>query len=187
MTKAYSNWKYLALALIFSFVSPYIAASSLSFTTWNIEWLTTTPSKQFIQSKRTQADFEALAKHFATTNTDVLAFQEVNDIAALRKVVGKDYDIYLSERADANNKRRQFEDINQYTGFAIRKGLPVEKQSDVRLDKRKNSKLRFATYMIVTPKQKPPLHILSVHLKARCSGAYTTARIAKSLCLKGKH
>ena len=141
MAKAYSNWKCLALALIFCFLSPYATASSLSFTTWNIEWLTTTPSKQFIQSKRTQADFDALAKHFASTNTDVLAFQEVNDIAALSAVVGTDYDIYLSERANINNKRHQFEDINQYTGFAIRKGLFVERQSDVRLDKRKNSKL----------------------------------------------
>ena len=113
-------------------------------------------SKQFIESKRTQADFDALAKHFAATNTDVLAFQEVNDIAALRAVVGKDYDIYLSQRANTNNKRHQFEDINQYTGFAIRKGLSVERQSDVRLDKRNNSKLRFATYMIVTPKQNHP-------------------------------
>ncbi|WP_114786231.1 endonuclease/exonuclease/phosphatase family protein [Vibrio tetraodonis] len=186
MAKAYSNWKYLTLVLIFCFLSTYVTASSLSVTTWNIEWLTTTPSKQFIESKRTQADFDALANHFATTDTDILAFQEVNDIAALRAVVGKDYDIYLSERANTNNKRHQFEDINQYTGFAIRKGLSVERQSDVRLDKRKNSKLRFATYMIITPKQKPSLHILSLHLKARCSGAYKNSKDCQVLMSQGK-
>ena len=100
MTISRPNWQNYTFALILFLISSAIAAAPLAVTTWNIEWLTTKPSEQFVQSKRKQADFDALAKHFATIGTDVLAFQEVNDLEAIGKVVGKDYDIYLSERAN---------------------------------------------------------------------------------------
>ncbi|RSD29679.1 endonuclease/exonuclease/phosphatase family protein [Vibrio pectenicida] len=186
MTKSHHHWQHLILTLILSIASTSVTATPLSFTTWNIEWLTSKPSKQFVQSKRTQIDLEALANHFESTDTDILAFQEVNDLKAIRKVVGQDYDIYLSQRASSSRVKQQFKDINQYTGFAVRKGIPVENLPDLQLDKRKSSKLRFATYMVITPNQKPPVHLLSVHLKARCSGAYNNNRDCQILESQGK-
>ncbi|KJY83954.1 hypothetical protein TW81_06410 [Vibrio galatheae] len=157
-----------------------LANDKLSYATWNLEWLTSQPSDKFPASQRSKKDFDALNRYFVTLNSDVLAFQEVADLDALRKVIGDSYTIYLSQRSLESNQRYQFTDINQYTGVAIKHGIKAANMPDLKLDNDANSKLRFATYVVINADAQP-LHLLSVHLKARCSGAYKDGRACRTL------
>lgn len=161
------------------------AEKSLNLSTWNIEWLSSSPSDKFPQSHRAPEDYATLSNYFAVMGTDVLAFQEVNDKKALMKVIGNDYKIYFSDRSQPSNRHHQFEEINQYTGFAVRSGIELINQRDLVLDTSRSSKLRFATYVVLKPIGRKPIHMLSVHLKARCSGAFKSTRDCKILKQQG--
>lgn len=162
------------------------SAQSLSVASWNLEWLTSQPNHSVKESQRSKGDLHQLQRHFNVLQPSLLAFQEVNDVAVLRQVVGQSYDILLSDRAKPSHHAQQFNDINQYTGLAIRHGIPYHDAPDLRLDNRQGSKLRFATYAILYPKTKQPIHVLSVHLKAGCSSAYHNTRECQTLKAQGK-
>jgi len=150
--------------LIFSSFSSY----AVTLSTWNMEWLTLNPSDKFRSSERHDKDFEQLRAYFVQSNSQILAFQEVDSVEAIQKVVGKEYKIYLSDRS--LHPKKQFNDINQFTGFAVHHSISVTDPKDVSLlPKQPNSKLRYATYIIATVNEQP-LHLLSVHLKAGCTG-----------------
>ncbi|WP_140128376.1 endonuclease/exonuclease/phosphatase family protein, partial [Vibrio parahaemolyticus] len=150
-------------------------------TSWNIEWLSINGGKV----SRTSDDFVKLNQYVDKTQADIIAFQEVDSKAAVQKAVGDGYAIYLSDRAQSNNKHLQFSDTNQYTGFAVRKDIEVSDPADFSIT-RGNSKLRFASYIVVNPNQKDELHLLSVHLKAGCSGAYKNSRDCQTLSQQGE-
>ncbi|RJX75446.1 endonuclease/exonuclease/phosphatase family protein [Vibrio sinensis] len=180
--------KKIRLISLFSclLISPAgFADTSIKFSTWNIEWLTNDPIKSIKSTQREEKDFAALANHFSTMKSDVLAFQEVDSEQAIEKLVGNDYHIYLSDRANRSYQRNQFDDINQYTGFAIDKNIPVLDKPDIKLDKSPGSKLRFGTYVILYPDSDSPIHALSIHLKARCSGKYKNNRHCQTLKQQG--
>lgn len=179
------KWSFFtALCLLFSFHA--VGAEQISFSTWNLEWLSSSPSSKFEQSQRSTSDYQALNRHFNNIKSDVVAFQEVNDADALVKVIGNDYQLFFSQRSESDNRRHQFDDINQYTGFAVRNGIAVSNQRDLRLDNSSNSKMRFASYIIIRPNGKQPVHALSVHLKARCSGRFNSSRDCKILKHQGR-
>ncbi len=160
-------------------------AFGTTFTTWNIEWLSSTPAQKFEESHRNPDDVEALARHFRLTDSDVLAFQEVNDLDAIETVIGSGYQVFLSDRSNASSRRNQFGDINQYTGIAVKKGMPVLDLPDLKLDSSPTSKLRFATHVVLYPNSTHSVHVLSLHLKSRCSGAYKNNRHCKTLKSQG--
>lgn len=176
------NWSLFAFTLL---LFPFSTVAGTKYTTWNIEWLTSHPSERFKPSQRNDQDFAALQKHFATIDSDILAFQEVNDKEALQRVVGSDYQLYFSERSKSQSRHHQFEGTNQYTGFAVKNGIEIKNKADLRLDRSRNSKLRFASYVIVSPNSSEPIHALSVHLKAGCSGAYRNSKDCKTLKQQG--
>ncbi|MFA0231758.1 endonuclease/exonuclease/phosphatase family protein, partial [Vibrio sp. 10N.261.45.A7] len=120
-------------------------------------------------------DFDKLEEYFQSLDADVVAFQEVDDINAIQRVAGDQYKILMSDRALPENSTRQFKEVNQYTGFAVRKGITLTDYADFPLESSSNSKLRFASYVVVETGSKP-IHMLSVHLKAGCSGAYKSNR-----------
>ncbi len=124
---------------------------------------------------RVEKDFEKLTHYVDKTRSDVLAFQEVASAAAIQKILGDNYNVYLSDRADTSNRHLQFNDGNQYTGFAVRKGITVIDKPDFSITQG-SGKLRFASYIVVSAKQDVDTHLLSVHLKAGCSGAYRNNR-----------
>lgn len=165
--------------------STYAATPSTTFTSWNLEWLTLTPSNKIEESHRTSKDFEVLNSHWNKLESDVLAFQEVDSADAIQEVVGKSYKIFLSDRANKTYRNNQFKDINQYTGFAVRKGISVKDVGDVRLATSANSKLRFGSYIILFDNTPTPIHALSVHLKAGCSGAYNNSKSCRKLKAQG--
>lgn len=162
------------------------AEKTLNFSTWNLEWLSSTPSDKFPQSQRLEKDYAALATHFASMDSDIVAFQEVNDEKALRKVIGQQYRIYFSTRRNPEHAAHQFTAINQYTGFAVREGIPVIEKESLQLDTSHRNKLRFASYVVISPTSDTPIHALSVHLKARCSGAFRNNDACRTLKRQGK-
>ena len=174
--------------LIFCLILPFkaIGFSSFNYSTWNLEWLSSHSSAKFSASQRSDADYQALSDHFQRTESDIIAFQEVNDAEALRKVIGNDYQLFFSDRSHPDNRHHQFSDINQFTGIAVRHGISVSDKPDLQLDKDPNSRLRFAAYVVVAPKSSQPLHVLSVHLKARCSGPYRSNDACRKLKQQGQ-
>ncbi len=163
------------------FCSTSFAQSSITLTSWNIEWLAINGGNV----SRAEKDFEKLNHYVDNLKPDVLAFQEVDSEAAIKKVMGKGYKIYFSDRAQLTNKNLQFSDTNQYTGFAVRKGIHVSDPSDFAITQGYN-KLRFASYIVLNPDQNSETHLLSVHLKAGCSGAYKSSRECKTLKQQGE-
>ncbi len=163
--------RFLIAATLLVFCSASFAQNSINLTSWNIEWL----SVQGGNVSRSENDFEKLRDYLVKTQADVLAFQEVESTAAIQKVLGNKYKIYLSDRADSSNRHRQFDNSNQYTGFAVRKDITVLDEPDFSITQG-NSKLRFASYIVLRPKQGSDIHLLSVHLKAGCSGSYRNNR-----------
>lgn len=150
-------------------------AEPLTISSWNIEWLSTNEAANKFSDKREQADFDKLGTYFQSLNADVVAFQEVDDVNAIQRVAGDQYQILMSDRTLPKNSNHQFKEVNQYTGFAVRKGVALTDYADFPLETTSNSKLRFASYVVIETEAKP-IHMLSVHLKAGCSGAYKSNR-----------
>ncbi len=158
------------LLFVFGMIPTILTASPLTLATWNIEWLSTQPSPKFTASIRSEQDYQLLSHYFEKISPDVLAFQEVNDTQAIEKIIRTEqFNIVLSQRA--MNPKRQFDKINQFTGFAIDRRLTFSNPPDLDLLPSSTSKLRLATYIIVQAQNNKPVHMLSVHLKAGCSGA----------------
>ncbi|MFA0347453.1 endonuclease/exonuclease/phosphatase family protein [Vibrio sp. 10N.222.55.C6] len=168
--KRLENWIMLGCLL-----SSQTFAEPLTISSWNIEWLSTNEAVNKFSDKRDQADFDKLATYFQSLDADVVAFQEVDNVNAIQRVAGDQYKILMSDRALSKNSNRQFKEVNQYTGFAVRKGVALTDYADFPLETTSNSKLRFASYTVVETNFKP-IHMLSVHLKAGCSGAYKSNR-----------
>ncbi|MFM2586898.1 endonuclease/exonuclease/phosphatase family protein [Vibrio sp. TBV020] len=177
------SWPLIGVLTLFGSFNSY---AETVYSAWNLEWLSSTPSTKFKPSQREEPDYQSLSRHFESMNSDVVAFQEVNDVSALQRVIGNEYQIFFSHRAKPKNQHHQFSDINQYTGFAVKNGVSVIDKPDIRLDTSRNSKLRYASYIVVDSDSEQPIHTLSVHLKARCSGAYKSNKSCRTLKAQGE-
>ncbi|MFA0194564.1 endonuclease/exonuclease/phosphatase family protein [Vibrio artabrorum] len=152
-------------------LSSHAFAEPLTISSWNIEWLSDSTAVNKFSEQRDQADYDKLEQYFQSLNADVVAFQEVDDVNTIQRIAGDQYEILMSDRSLPKNRSRQFKEVNQYTGFAVRKGITLTDYADFPLESSASSKLRFASYMVVETATKP-IHMLSVHLKSGCSGAY---------------
>ncbi|MBD1572528.1 endonuclease/exonuclease/phosphatase family protein [Vibrio sp. S17_S38] len=174
----------IILVMMSSIFSIHTQADNLKVATWNLEWLTTKPSSKISKSMRSAQDFSALNEKFRDMQLDVLAFQEVDSVAAIKKVVGPFYNIYLSDRAKPEFYSKQFPDLNQYTGFAISQKWHVSDPTDLILSP--NSKLRFGSYVVLQQIGEPNVHLLSVHLKQGCIGKMSRKKTCRELIQQGK-
>ncbi len=164
-----------------------IHAENIKISSWNVEWLTVNPSHKISEAKRDSEDFSKLKAYFNRINADVIAFQEIDSIKALEKIASSNYTIVLSDRRLPNNSAHQFSDINQFTGFAIRNTVPFSDPMDIDLYGQANHKLRFASYVILYPESSAPVHLLSLHLKAGCTGKfYSNKTSCQTLLSQGK-
>lgn len=157
------------------------ANTTQEIASWNMEWLSSVQSDKISTPLRSSEDYQVLAEHFSALAPDVMAFQEVNDKQALLNVIGERYQILFSDRQQYGNAQNRFDDINQYTGFAIKRGIEYLDKPDIRLDNDKSSKLRFASYLVLEPLSARPIHMLSVHLKAGCATKYKARRSCRIL------
>ncbi|EGU56988.1 hypothetical protein VINI7043_22507 [Vibrio nigripulchritudo ATCC 27043] len=163
-------------------------ATELTLSTWNIEWLTTNPSKRIEPSLRKDRDFVALRDVFSRISEQpmhIFSFQEVDSEEALMRVTGTGYQYYFSDRARKKHQDLQFEDINQYTGFAVSEGIEVSDPDDLNLLPGQFNKLRFATYIVAKPKAEKPIHLLSIHLKSGCFAAKRKTDACRVLAKQG--
>lgn len=190
---------HVSLFVLCTLSTEFSYANTIKVTSWNIEWLTSVDKPSRLSTPRTQQDIDALAAYFNQISPAVLFFQEIDSHEAIKNIVGNNYNIYLSDRATKQFKQHQFKDINQYTGIAIRENITVHDPTDIRLDKAPNSKLRFATYVIlekeqsnadsntssITVNSNRSIHLLSVHLKAGCSGKYRPSKSCTTLKQQG--
>ncbi len=164
-------------------------SAEYTFSTWNLEWLTTNPSKRIEPSQREASDFKALSKVFSKVpnpSLHIMSFQEVDSKEALEQVTGDGYQYFFSERSRSKHRDLQFEGINQYTGFAVSKGINVQNPDDINLMPSQFNKLRFATYIVVDIPKKKPIHLLSVHLKSGCFAARKNTNSCRALAKQGK-
>jgi endonuclease/exonuclease/phosphatase family metal-dependent hydrolase len=169
------------IAVIAALFSPASSAAdqTLRIAAWNLEWLIapeefrkladscvprdaspgsrkrSIPCNVAQELERSALDFQALERYAKQLDADVVALQEVDGVAAARKVF-RNHDFCFSRREGVQN-----------TGFAIRKGVPHRCGEDF-IDLSLDDRVRRGAVLIVYPGDKRELRLLSVHLKAGC-------------------
>lgn len=146
---------------------------TLKLASWNMEHLAERNGSGC--RPRTDADYAAMRAYVADLDAHAIAFQEVESQAAAERVFDPSiYDVVIEERVGTDRggacRGREGLTINaQRTGFAIRKGLPFDRQPDFTAVQVGNPDLRSGVDLIVRPRGGEPIRVLSVHLKSGCS------------------
>jgi endonuclease/exonuclease/phosphatase family metal-dependent hydrolase len=124
---------------------------------------------------RTDPDYAAMRAYVDGLGADVIAFQEVESKAAAERVFDPAlYTVVIEDRVGTNRggfcRGNEGLTINaQRTGFAVRKGIPFDRQPDFTAVQVGNPDLRSGVDLIVRPRGGGPIRVLSVHLKSGCS------------------
>ncbi len=180
-------WLVSTLLLIWVPVPGIADDRTFTLATWNIEHLAADDGKGC--QPRDASQYEDIRKYLNRTKADVVAFQEVENLSAAKRIFPvADYDIHISERssrefaacsksANSVNKR-----LMQRTGFAVRKdmserlGLRAVRQPDVRELEDAYDAGRRGVYLVLEHVDEgnkaatgAPLHLLSIHLKSKCT------------------
>lgn len=137
-------------------ISASSAAATLKVATWNIKHLRDGIGEG--KNPRGHADFERLARYAEILNADVIAFQEVENLKAARKVFDPvKYQLFIEHH-----------DHPLRTGFAVRKGVSVVRNPDFRA-LNVTGDIPQGTDITITIDKKQ-IRLLSIHLKAGCWG-----------------
>ena len=188
-----------ALLLIAVPVAVLAADRTLTLAAWNIEHLAADDGRGC--RPRDAAEYEAIRKYLDQADTDVIAFQEVESLRAAKRVFPASmYDVHISQRParkfpecyDIANNR-----LMQRTGFAVRKditrrlGLQAVRQPDVRELQGSHDSGRWGVHLILeqvgasrtgSMPAGHPLHLLSIHLKSRCTYQAISGKQPKPDC-----
>lgn len=149
------------------------AGPSLKLASWNMEHLAESNGSGC--RPRTDADYVAMRAYVADLGADVIAIQEIESKAAAERVFDPAlYTVVIEDRVGTNRggfcRGREGLTINaQRTGFAVRKGIPFDRQPDFTAVQVGNPDLRSGVDLIVRPRRGEPIRVLSVHLKSGCS------------------
>lgn len=156
--------------------SPATGPSSgptIKLSAWNMEHLAEANGSGC--RPRTDADYAAMRAYVADLGADVIAIQEVESQAAAERVFDPAlYTVVIEDRVGTDRggfcRGREGLTINaQRTGFAVRKGIPFDRQPDFTAVQVGNPDLRSGVDLIVRPRGGDPIRVLSVHLKSGCS------------------
>lgn len=148
-------------------------SKTLTIAAWNIEHLAEADGTGC--RPRDEAEYAQLRAYVRDLDADVIAFQEVESKAAAERVFDPAiYTVVIEDRAGTDRqgdcRGREGLTINaQRTGFAIRNGVPFERQPDFTAVQAGNPDLRSGVDVIVRPRGGDPIRLLSVHLKSGCS------------------
>jgi endonuclease/exonuclease/phosphatase family metal-dependent hydrolase len=156
-------------------------ASGITLASWNIEHLAERNGSGC--RPRDDADYAALRRHADGLGADVVALQEVESKVAAERVFDPAAWTVLIEQRSGEGRTGTCGDSGQAiraqrTGFAIRRGLPFERQPDLTELQLGDRDLRSAVDVIVRPPGGEPLRLLSVHLKSGCSSGDRNAACA---------
>lgn len=147
-------------------------ASRLRIATWNMEHLAALDGVGC--RPRTDADYARMRDYAGKIDADVIALEEVESAAAAARVFTPDkYDIYFSTRPASGRSgecRGQpgLHIRNQGVGFAVRKGLQVQRNPDLAVLALGNADLRWGVDITVHDRAGQPLRLLGLHLKSGC-------------------
>ena len=151
-----------------------VQAGELRVAAWNLEHLDDSEGGGCIG--RSAADYEALAGWIADLDADVVAFQEVENVAAARRVFPEGaWNVEMSSRPAMQHSRpcrdRPEEMLGHLgTGFAIRRGIAYRRHGDLEALGLGKPFQRWGTDISVTAGGRE-LRLLSVHLRTGCWGA----------------
>lgn len=149
------------------------ASAGIKIASWNMEHLAEANGTGC--RPRTDADYAAMRRYVDALDADVVAFQEVESKAAAERVFDPSiYNVVIEDRvgSDRGGECRGSEGLTiraQRTGFAVRKTIAFELQSDFTELQIGNDDLRSGVDLVVRPRGAAPMRLLSVHLKAGCS------------------
>jgi endonuclease/exonuclease/phosphatase family metal-dependent hydrolase len=149
------------------------AGPTIKLASWNMEHLAESNGSGC--RPRTDADYASMRAYVDGLGADVIAFQEVESQAAAERVFDPAlYTVVIEDRVGTNRggfcRGREGLTINaQRTGFAVRKGIPFDRQPDFTAVQVGNPDLRSGVDLIVRPRGGEPIRVLSVHLKSGCS------------------
>lgn len=139
-------------------------AEALTLGVWNMEWLAEADGAGY--SPRTAPDYVRLAGYLPIIDADVLVLQEVESLAAVRRVFNEqDWNAYVVEQ-----------DSNQRVAVVWRKGVELNVLPDY--DALNTANVREGVDFVVTlpGESATAVRVLGVHLKSGCfSDDYRTA------------
>lgn len=165
---------FLMLLLAAVLPAPAGAAEALRIAAWNLEHLNDDGTDGCVP--RTQEDYDAIARAATELGAAVIAFQEVENEAAARRVFPLSaWHVEVSNRPDRGPGRPCWDRPEARlghlaTGFAIRRGVSYRRNPDLSVLGRNDSFQRWATDITITEGGRD-LRLLSVHLKSGCWGS----------------
>src|SRR5690606_4517263 len=132
--------RYFALALLLAASACAAAPNAptgepLRLAAWNIEHLAEDGATGC--RPRTEAEYAALRAYVDALDADVVAFQEVESVAAAQRVFDPaQYEVVIEERPGSRGRAECYGRAGlflnrQAVGFAIRRGIPFERLTDV--------------------------------------------------------
>ena len=140
---------------------------------WNLEHLDDTGTDGCLPRER--ADYDAIASQVVELALDVVAFQEVENATAARRVFpGPAWHVEMSSRPGTGPgpecwRRPGQRQGHLATGFAIRRGISYRRNADLSALGKASSFQRWGTDVTVTEGGRR-LRLLSVHLATGCWG-----------------
>ena len=164
----------LLLLLALAVPSSASLGGELRIASWNLEHLNDTDGAGCVP--REGADYDAIAQQVVALHADVVAFQEVENEAAARRVFpSARWHVAVSSRPAMNPgracwRRPEARLGHLATGFAIRRGIAWSRNEDVTALGAGDRFQRWGTDITVTVNGRD-LRLLSVHLRTGCWSA----------------
>ena len=176
MIERIANWmlRCAGAVLVLAIATAQAEVDGLRIVTWNLEHLVDERGEGCIV--RSEDDLDAIARRIEALGADIIAFQEVENLAAAERVFDPaKWHVVMSSRPDPGqgptcwdnpNGRLQ----NQATGIALRRSVEFERGTDLAALGQGEPRRRWGTHVVVGEGSNR-LHVLSVHLKSGCWGA----------------
>lgn len=142
----------------------------LRIMSWNMEHLAERDGEGC--RPRTEADYAAMRDFIAMADPDVVAFQEVESLAAAARIFPPEKYVLAISFRPASGRTGACEGLpsqsirKQDVGFAIRRGLPAARNSDIQQIAGGDADLRWGVDITLIGEQ--PLRLLNIHLKSGC-------------------
>ena len=159
--------------LVVGFAPSKMHAGDLRIAAWNLEHLAEADDDGCIG--RDASDYAELAGRVAELEADIVAFQEVENIAAAHRVFpAEDWRVELSRRPPPDRSRacwdRPESDLGHLaTGFAIRRSIDYRRNTDLKALGNNITTQRWGVDVTITVEGKD-MRLLSVHLASGCWG-----------------
>ncbi len=166
--------RHLAMALLLTPIAVSAgSASELHVAAWNLEHLDDTDGDGCVG--RNDSDYAALAQRIEELDADIVAFQEVENAQAARRVFkASGWHVEVSERPTRRQSRACWDRPEAQlghlaTGFAVRRDIAYRRHVDLKVLGGDGAFQRWGTDITITAGGRD-LRLLSVHLKSGCWG-----------------